>query len=211
LRVPALCARRLNSGVGLLLLTHTEEKKEYLTSLDVALEPLGFRRPRNHQEWRCPFDAANELWIHVNFGKAVVNPSGGVTYLDLVSALPEDAAPVTGAMTMLQSLLPSSSIYTIDEGSARVARDLQDFGIPFFFRLRDRAFVIERLMSGVPSDWPTISYSSRIRLLPLLVASEGRLAEAHELLDEFRAESSGRDQIIPGYDVFAAAFAERFA
>jgi len=204
-------SRNLKRRVGLHLLTDMEKKKEYLASLDVALEPLGFRRRRNRQEWRYPFDAANELWIHVNFGKAVVNPSGGVTYLDLVSALPENASPVTGAMTMLQSLLPLSSIYTIDEGSARVARDLQEFGIPFFFRLSDRPFVIKRLMSELPSDWPAISYSSRIRLLPLLLASEGRLAEAHELLAVFLAESSERDQIIPRYDVFAAAFTERFA
>jgi hypothetical protein len=114
-------APQLKASVGLLLLTQTEEKTEYLASLDVVLEPLGFRRRRNHQEWRYRLDDANELWIHINFGKVVVNPSGGVTYLDLVSILPKDAAPVTGAMTMLQSLLPSSSIYTIDEGRERVA------------------------------------------------------------------------------------------
>jgi hypothetical protein len=204
-------APQLKAIVGLLLLTQTDEKTEYLASLDVVLEPLGFRRRRTYQEWRYRLDDANELWIHINCGKVVVNPSGGVTYLDLVSILPNDAAPVTGAMTMLQSLLPSSSIYTIDEGSERVALDLQEVGIPFFSSLSDRAFVIERLKSAVSSDWPTASYSDRIRLLPLLVASEGRLAEAHELLDQFRSESSGRDQIIPRYDVFAAAFAERFA
>jgi hypothetical protein len=201
----------LKRNVGLVLLTQTEEKTVYPAGLDVVLEPLGFRRRRNHQEWRYRLDDANELWIHINFGKVVVNPSGGVTYLDLVSMLPKDAAPVTGTMTMLQSLLPSSSIYTIDEGSERVALDLQEVGIPFFSRLSDRVFVIERLKSAVLSDWPTASYSHRIRLLPLLVASEGRLAEARELLDQFRSESSGCDQIIPCYDVFVAAFAERFA
>ena len=112
---------------------------------------------------------------------------------------------------MLRSLLPSSSIYTIDEGSERVALNLQEVGIPFFSRLTDRVFVIEKIKSAVSSDWPTASYSDRIRLLPLLVASEGRLAEAYELLDQFRSESSRRGQIIPGYDVFAAAFAKRFA
>ena len=198
----------LKRSVGLLLLTQTKEKTEYLANLDVVLEPLGFRRRRNHQEWRYPLDDANELWIHINFGKVVVNASGGV---NLVSALPKDAAPVTGTMTMLQSLMPSSSIYTIDEGSERVALDLQKVGIPFFSRLSDRVFVIERLKSAVSSDWPTPSYSHRIRLLPLLVASEGRFAEAHELLQKFCSESSGRDQIIPCYDVFAAALAERFA
>jgi hypothetical protein len=89
------------------------KQKEYLASLDMALEPLGFCRRRNHQEWSYPFDDANELWIHINFGKAVVNPSGGVKYLDLVSVLPKDAAPVTGAMSMLRALLPSSAVHTI--------------------------------------------------------------------------------------------------
>ena len=104
-------------SVGRFLLTKTEEKQKYLAGLDVALEPLGFRRRRNHQEWRYRLDDANELWIHINFGKVVVNPSGGVTYLDLVSILPKDAAPVTGTMTMLQSLLPSSSGYTLMKGA----------------------------------------------------------------------------------------------
>jgi hypothetical protein len=192
-------------------LSQAKEKTEYLASLDVMLEPRGFRRRRNDQQWRCQLDDANELWIHINFGKTVVNPSVGVTYIDLVSVLPKDAGPVTGSMTMLLSLLPSSSIYMIDEGSARVARDLHEVGIPFLFRLSDRTFVIQRLKSALPADWPTVSYSDRIRLLPLLVASEGRLGEAHELLDKFRSESPGRDQIIPGYDIFEAAFAERFA
>jgi hypothetical protein len=195
----------------LFTLIKAKEKTEYLASLDAMLEPRGFRRRRNQQEWRWPLDDANELWIHINFGKAVVNPSIGVTYTDLVSVLPKDAGPVTGSMIMLTSISPSSPIYAIDEGGARVARDLQEAGIPFLFRLKDRAFVIERLKSALPADWPTVSYSHRIRLLPLLLAGDGQVAEAHTFLEDFRSESSGRDQILPQYDVFATAFLERFA
>src|SRR5205814_8577016 len=124
-------------------------------------------------------------------------PSVGVNYSDLATLLPEDVAPVTGAITMLRTIIPPSDIYTIDEGSTRVARDLHDFGLPFLSRLTDRPFVVEKLKSSVVADWPTISYSHRIRLLPLLVASEGETQDACGLLHRFALESIDRDQIVP--------------
>jgi hypothetical protein len=59
--------------------------------------------------------------------------------------------------------------------------------------------------------WPTPSYSHRIRLLPLLLASAGRVREAREVLRRFALESLGRDQLLPNYATFAAAFEARFA
>jgi hypothetical protein len=187
----------------------SEIKKNYLAALDPVLEQHHFIRRRNVQQWRHRIDDLNELWVHINFGKAVVNPSVGVRYLDLESMLPQDFHPVSGTMTVLQTLVPSADIYLIDEGSGRVGRDLIEFGIPFLSKLSNREFVIERLKSQKPSDWPTPSYSHRIRLLPLLLGAEGRVAEANEFLNVFLAESPTRDQIAPGYERFVEAFREK--
>lgn len=200
-----------NSDLGLLDLTDAEAKNEYLRDLDAELEPQGFSRRRKESQWRRRWNESNDLWVHINFGKDVVNPSVGVNYLDLTTLLTKDVAPVTGVMTMLRTIVPASHIYTIEEGSAWVVHDLQNFGLPFLSRLTDRPFVIEKLKSTGVADWPTISYSHRIRLLPLLVASQGDTDEACRLLHQFGLESADRDQIVPGYDVFAAAFSERFA
>jgi hypothetical protein len=71
---------------------------------------------------------------------------------------------------------------------------------------------IQRLSYGfnLVSDWPVASYSDRIRLLPLLLAQKGQLGEAFELLERFRRESVGRDQIMPGYEDFAKRFCTRY-
>ena len=191
-------------------MTDAEAKQQFLCDVDRLLESQGFRRRRKDQQWRRQLDADNELWVHINFGKVVVNPSVGVNYLDLSTLLPKDVAPVTNVMTMLGTIAPPSDIYTFDEGGARVSRDLENFGLPFLSQLTDRAFVIDRLKGNVVADWPTISYSHRIRLLPLLVANEGETQEACGLVQRFASESLDRDQILPLYPVFAAAFSERF-
>ena len=186
-------------------------KTKYLEDLDDALTALGFNRRRNHQEWKHQVDSANELWIHINFGLSIVNPSIGVNYLDLVELLPQESGHVTGTMVMLSSLLSPSRNYTIEEGSRRVAHDICGIGMPMFTHLRDRESVITSLKSGRVSDWLVASYSHRIRLLPILLANTGRLSEAFHLLEHFRYESLGRDQILPPYEVFAKTFSERFA
>ncbi|HEY5839739.1 MAG TPA: hypothetical protein VIT19_11940 [Pyrinomonadaceae bacterium] len=186
-----------------------EIKKNYLTALDPVLEQHHFIRRRNDQQWRHRIDDLNELWVHINFGKAIVNPSVGVRYLDLELMLPQDFHPVPGAMTMLQTLVASADIYLIEEGSGRVGRHLIEFGIPFLSKLSNREFVIERLKSQKGSDWPTPSYSHRIRLLPLLLGAEGRVAEANEFLNVFLAESPTRDQIAPGYERFVEVLREK--
>lgn len=191
-------------------MTRSHAIKEYLNSLDEFLEQQGFCRRRNAQEWKHKSDKNNELWLHFNFGLGIVNPSFGVNYLDLQLVLPKSVAPVTSTMKMLTSVLPVRQTYIIDEGTSLVKNDLLKWGLPYLSRLKDRAFVIEQLLSPTVREWPTISYSDRIRLLPLLLAIEGRIKEACDQLDIFRVESLGRDQLIPAYATFANAFAEKF-
>jgi hypothetical protein len=191
-------------------MTDAEKKTQYLSDIDAVLQPRSFQRRKNTNQWRNKIDNHNEFWIHINFGKAVVNPSFGITYLDFGSMLPKDVRSVSGTMVMLSSVAAPSKGYLIDEGSHRVERDLLEHGIPFLSRLSNRAFAIERLTSETARDWPTVSYSHRIRLLPLLLAAENRNEEACEVLKLFLVESMARDQIIPRYHVFANAFTEKF-
>lgn|SRR5574341_669724 len=191
-------------------MTEAEKKTQYLSDVDLILEPLSFRRSKNGNDWRNRIDDRNELWININFGKAVVNPSFGVTYLDFEAMLSKGVRSVSGTMVMLSSVASPAAGYLIDEGSNRVAQDLLAHGLPFLWRLSNRAFAIERLSSATVKDWPTTSYSDRIRLLPLLLASENRINEACDCLKHFLAESLVRDQIIPRYDAFADAFADKF-
>jgi hypothetical protein len=112
---------------------------------------------------------------------------------------------------MLSYLFDRPRSYTIEEGSEPVARDLSAKGLEMLSKLQDRGLVIEMLKSKLPFDWPVVSYSHRIRLLPIPLANQGRIREALDLLEHFRSESIGRDQILPQYDTFAATFSERFA
>jgi hypothetical protein len=78
-------------------------------------------------------------------------------------------------------------------------------------RLLDRRAVIGMLSAPSPGVWPVAGFSWRIRLLPLLLASGGRVAEALEAAERFRVEAVGRDQLVPRYEVFLDAFRSRFA
>ncbi len=191
-------------------MTDAEKKSQYLSDIDAILQSRSFHRRKNGNHWRHQMDDRNELWININFGKAVINPSFGVTYLDFESMLSKDVRSVSGTMVMLSAVAAPSPGYLIDEGSDRVARDLLEHGIPYLSRLSNRAFAIERLASDTVKDWPAPSYSDRIRLLPLLLAVESRTDEACAFLKLFLAESLPRDQIIPRYDVFAGAFIKQF-
>jgi hypothetical protein len=192
-------------------MTDAEKKKQFLSDVDTVLASHAFHRRKSRNDWRHRIDDRNELWVHINFGKAVVNPSFGVTYLDFETLLSKDVRSVTGTMVMLASVAAPFEGYLIHEGAHRVVRDLLEFGIPFLSRLSSRSFAIERLTSATVNDWPAPSYSDRIRLLPLLLAAEHRVGEACRFLKLFLAESLPRDQIIPRYDVFADAFIKRFA
>ncbi|SRR6266581_4089601 len=66
-------------------MTDAEKKSQYLSDIDAILQSRSFHRRKNGNHWRHQMDDRNELWININFGKAVVNPSFGVTYLDFES------------------------------------------------------------------------------------------------------------------------------
>jgi hypothetical protein len=78
-----------------------------------------------------------------------------------------------------------------------------------------RAFVIEagdlsrmaaRLASDTVLEWPCPSRSHRARLLPLVLASVGRIPEAAAWLPRLRADIEGRDQLSPPFSAFEAWF-----
>jgi hypothetical protein len=192
-------------------MTDAEKKRQYLADVDAVVAPMSFHRRKNGNYWRHKIDDRNELWVNINFGKAVVNVSFGVEYLDFEHMLPKDVRSVSGTFVVLRSLLPPTDIYLIDTGPDSMVHDLLETGLPFLSRLANRTFAIERLASDTVRDWPATCYSDRIRVLPLLLAAEDRIVEARQFLKRFLAEGLSRDQFIPRYDVFANAFAERFA
>ena len=101
-------------------------------------------------------------------------------------------------------------MYTFTTPATELAGDIVESGIPYLEKLRDRGFVIELLTKGGPSEWCVSSYSDRIRLLPLLLATAGRVPEAVRFVDEVLPEAQRRDQRVPGYATFAAWFRKTF-
>jgi hypothetical protein len=182
-----------------------------LKSVDSLLIPMGFKRRAREQEWHKTAGNGGEMWIHVNIGKDVVNPSVGVRYSDLADVLPSDAGAVFSSMRMLAGLFRPVHVYTLSAGPQAVVEDLSEKGLATLERLLDRAGVIEMLQAESPREWPVLAFSFRIRLLPLLLATLGRVDEALAVADKFLAEAAGRDQSIPAYGAFHEAFRSKFA
>jgi hypothetical protein len=107
---------------------------------------------------------------------------------------------------MLSSLFQPSRRYSSEDPPELLTSDIRDTALPGLAALRNRESVIEQLRASLASAWPVPSYSHRIRLLPLLLAGLGRVDEALDAATSFESESVGRDQIIPGYDVFLSVF-----
>jgi len=191
---------------------HADQIEHFVTALDTLLVVQGFKRRSRSHEWRKKLDQNNEAWVHVNFGIDLVNPSLGVAYLDLARTLPAtEIGTKLGTMQMLHVLAKPADAYSLEIGPHAVLTDLREAGLAAFDRLRDRQAVADMLKSSVVSDWPVPSSSDRIRLLPVLLASLGRIDEALEIANGFAAEASARDQTQPKYEVFHAAFTARFA
>ena len=185
----------------------SEQIARLLDGVDALLLPLGFSRRGREREWRKMVGDSTESWIHVNIGKAVVNPSVGVRYTDLSDVVPKAVSNVDGAMWMLGALFSPARTYLLAAGSETLREDLRSRGLWALDRLHDRSAVIAMLRSPSPADWPVPGSSWRARLLPLLLMARGQTAEALELGRGFLAEAPGRDQLRPVYEVFLDALA----
>jgi hypothetical protein len=185
------------------------ERDPYLSSVDQVLFPLGFKRLKKDFEWTRSVDLVDTLWIHLNFGLAVINPSFGVRYTDLDKALPPEAGGRFGTMQMLSSL--SAKSYSSPETSPlQIANDILEIALPHLQKLRDRCWVVDRLQSESPNEWPLTGASFRMRLLPLLLATSGRISDGLDWLNRFEIIALEKDQLIPSYNVFAGYFRKKY-
>ncbi|MCW1915562.1 hypothetical protein OJ996_18395 [Luteolibacter sp. GHJ8] len=66
---------------------------------------------------------------------------------------------------------------------ATVARDFEMRALPFFERFGKPEKMRDRLRSGMPKDWFTLSGEQRIELLAAIESSLGNQAKAIELID----------------------------
>lgn len=187
------------------------ELQPFLEALDYVLQPLGFRRSGQSQEWRKSATSRDVAWIHLNAGRAVLNPSLGVAFPDIAELLPDGLSENVGTMRMLSTLFTPARAYSSDTAPEDLARDLLDRGLVEIDHLLDRESVIRDLQSTTARDWPTPSYSHRIRLLPLLLVSMGKRSEALEVARSFASQASPLDQMLPSYSAFLQAFETRFA
>jgi len=177
------------------------DRIRYIDAVDKALLPLHFERPALDQAWRKLASSNNCLWVHLNFGLAIINPSLGVKYQDIGATLPSEAGGVTGTMRMLSSL--TSRNYSDETPPSKLVEDLLTYGLPELEALQNRREVIRRLASPVPTEWPVAGSSSRMRLLPLLLAAEGHVEESLSWLSSFELLP---DQLVPSYETFTRYF-----
>jgi hypothetical protein len=184
------------------------EREPFLLAIDSALAPLAFKRPKTRYEWRRKVDRANTTWLHINFCLGVINPSFGIQYTDLAGILPPEAGAVDGVNEMLSS--SSGMQYSNSTPADVLAEHVLAYAVPRIDLLADRHAVIQRLESSSPKDWPVFGVSWRMRLLPLLLATDGRTEEAFAWLAHFENTSPLIDQKIPPFDVFAQHFRQKY-
>ena len=135
----------------------------YLEAGDAVLLHLGFTRKKKCQEWRRAVDATEVEWIHLNFGLAVINPSFGVLYSDLDAHFLAEVGTKFGTMVMLSSI--SGKGYTSNDLPTVVASALL-LAVPELEKHRNRSLVIDALKSDVPTAWPLVGRSARMRCSP---------------------------------------------
>jgi len=183
------------------------ERAPYLEACDAALVPLGFKRKKKEQEWRRTVGSDIE-WFHLNFGLAVINPSFGVRFTDMSDLLSAELGLKCLAMYMLRPLTGSN--YSSPETSpSELARDLLR-ALPEILKLRDRGALTDVLMSETVPRGMVVFFSDRIRMLPLLLASAGRVQEAFDWLARFEVLAPAQDHMVPGYDTFASHFRTKY-
>jgi len=177
-------------------------REPYLQALDLALAPHRFSRKKRSFEW-TRVDNGGVSWVHLNFGLAVVNPSVGVRYLDLEALIPAGMMFKPGTMQSLSGEPVQAS--TQQPTPIAVARVVVEEGLPWITCLHDRTELI-RCLQNDQGPWPVFGWSSRARLLPALLLSQGRLDDALHEITRFEAEAPVRDQMLPSYAAFASEF-----
>ena len=196
-----------------------------VTGLDPHLEQLGFKRRRRSFAWfRHPTSGVTQS-IHLNFG-----PTHRTSRLDIIPTLATGIETVECELVaagvkrpakdacsfayQLHTLLRCEYVAYTDQGPEpmvkRLIADIQRHGLPRLEHLSSLETVARLMLSAQPEDWPVTWASMRARLLPLVLALVGRTKEAHVWLARLRNDLSGRDQLRPDIEHFAAWFVDRF-
>lgn len=188
------------------------ERREWINSVIPGVDELllrdGYTRRKSDQEWKRTHASGDLERIHFNFGLGVINPSLSVDYVDLKTVLPDTVGAKTSTFRMLSHI---SGVFYDESTPCELLRDhLRHFAAPELERLLDREWVISKLLPVDARDWPALCYSTKIRLLPLLMVSVGRLNEARDLVEAFASDKTKPDQFRPEYEVFRQHFLARF-
>jgi hypothetical protein len=177
------------------------ERQPFLDAVDHVLIPLGFKRRKTDFEWKRKSDNLNEEWVHLNFGLGVINPSYGVTYLELSEIMPREISNVSGVFRMLKSTTGRN--YDLNTEPINLSDDIATFCLNKLLKLRNRKVIIEVLQNDNAMEWPCSDYSARMRLLPLLLFDDNKIKECSDWLEIFEQQSAQKDQLIPTYDIFS--------
>jgi len=184
------------------------ERAPFVAAIDEALVAAGFRRRRAEFVWRKRADETNNLWVHINFGLSVINPSFGVEYIDLKGQLD----PAAGAVWQVSKSLGAITTvrYTAQTPPSLLAQHLVSIALPNLQALRDRQLVAKELELSDPSCWPVAGTAFRMRLLPLLLACQGQVEAALSWVRQFEEQASS-DQLLPSYSAYAQCFRDKYA
>lgn len=186
------------------------DEKKFLAGLEPFLRIYGYHR---HESEPClirmPFKEAVPM-IFIEFTKNSVKAKVGVKFVDLEEYLPLEAEPVTSTLKNFAAICPRPQNYFLAEGAFRLSVDLFEFAVPYLQRLTNRDHTIKLLQRQFSGAWPVNTYSERIRLLPLLLASRGQSEEACNLVRRFVTEIAAGENAALSYDKFAKAFVNRF-
>jgi hypothetical protein len=105
-----------------------EISKLYVDAADELLVPSGFVRRARSQEWSKRSEV-DRIWVHLNFGKGLVNPSFGVEYSDLKKRWPNLPGGVYGTMKMLVGCVKTPRLYSVNDAACDLIDDLRESGI----------------------------------------------------------------------------------
>ncbi len=178
----------------------------FISEIDSVLQHIGFKYVKTRNVWERKVGNTDIEWVHFNYGLSVINISLGVKYKDLSDIISSDIVCVSGVACMLSKI--TNEMYTESTKPQYLADTISQFAPAQLAKLRDRYWVIERLKDENVNNWPVLSMSHRIRLLPLLLAKHVSLDETLKYLAYFDTEFSVKDQLIPKYSIFKNSLIE---